>query len=304
MKTNREYFSWSQYDLWKKSPKQFHKKYVLGEDDSSNRRFDKGKEFAEYKEKGLIPHYCDDPLLESVGNAVPRLEVMEYKFETYLKGVKLLAYIDSFSLRDYEVFEYKTGKEPWTQERVDKHFQLNFYAAMVAITCGVIPKVTLYWIETEDIEEDGKTKIRYTGHIEKFVRKFTEKDILDSIKSIEETYSEILDYQYEEVQLSDELAIKFDELTDKKKEIDKELDLIKMQFTQQLQNNQSKYGVTSAGTFTLGEQKSYTYSKKIKDYEAKHKAEMSKMKKEEEENGTAEKKVTNYIIFKKAKQNV
>jgi len=36
MKTNREYFSWSQYSLWKSSKKEFYKRYVLGEKSKPN----------------------------------------------------------------------------------------------------------------------------------------------------------------------------------------------------------------------------------------------------------------------------
>lgn len=304
MKTNRDYFSWSQYSLWKSSKYQFYKRYVLGEDNLRLDAFDKGKEFSEFKETGEIPRYSVDPLLEQVGNEVPSLGLMEHKLKVKLDEHELLCYIDSCELDLTEFFEYKTGKNPWNQKIVNEHEQLDFYALCIYIKSNetIIPKATLYWIETEEIElPNGETVLRYTGYIEKFERTFTIDDIINMGVKITQVLQEIEDYEHVEIELDENDSNRYVELLEKEKEIKDELNLIKLKLFNTLINENVKYGVSSVGKFSISERTTYNHSPELLDKEADYKAEIDEMKRLEKNSGKATKQISKSLRFTKSK---
>lgn len=321
MKTNREHYSYSQQSLFLASKLSFYKKYVLGEADKSNIRFDKGKEFANYKETGEIPHYCDDPLLETVGDLVPSLHHIEHKLLVDLFGEDsspqrkeedarpawnkpILMYSDSCAEDFEEVYEYKTGKEAWTQEKVDQHEQLVFYAMLYFIKSGqrTIPKFTLWWIETEDVVmPNGETKVRYTGHVESFEREFTEDDILNIMMKTMRTMQEIHEWEYSELPLDDDFAARYSELLEKKDEIEKELNLMKLEVETQMNELNVNYAVSHYGKFSYTERKNYTYSKELTK-ELTESAAMLKAKQAEEvKSGRARASISRSLAFRRSK---
>ena len=159
MKTNRNYFSWSQYYLWNTSKTQFYKRYVLGENQKENIRFSKGKELGLFLEHGGDPEsYSTDPNLPLVGSLCPKLDLMEDKLEFEVLGVNMLSYVDSAKITNEFFLEYKTGKEPWDQDRVNEHQQLDWYAlgywmrSSDDIDKRIVPSCQLVWVETKDVE--------------------------------------------------------------------------------------------------------------------------------------------------------
>lgn len=119
---------------------------------------------------------------------LPDLEVYEcpeYEMRVEICGVPMLAYIDSYDPKNNVFREYKTGKHPWNQAKVQKHDQLTLYATMLKHITGKMPEYCdLDWIETkegktevEDFWRTGEDVINVTGRIVTFRREFDEREI-------------------------------------------------------------------------------------------------------------------------------
>lgn len=300
METNRDYFSWSQYYLWKSSKLQFYKRYVLGETGPKLKAFDKGKEFGNYKETGDIPHWVSDPLLQQVGDDTPSLEIMEHELKVDIFDTTLLCYLDTCDLDLTNFYEYKTGKNKWTQSLVNKHEQLDFYAFCIYVMSNeeILPTCTLYWIETEEIEmPDGSSELRYTGRIEKFERTFTEEDMVNMGTKISMTLTEIKNHEHVELELSETLVNRYIKLAALEKKIKSELNIIKLEVHNNLKTNGVKYGLTSNGRFSISERKSYIYSSDLIVKETEYKTEIDKLKKQEKDSGTATVEISESLRF-------
>lgn len=197
IKLPRGYLSWSQVNLWQRSKKQYADRYFYGKEGFTNSAMRYGKKFAHTVETGDAK---GDELLDLAARVVPRYEVAEYKLTAKLKteagDIPLLGFIDtahdppSKGLR-----EYKTGKRPWTQKKVDKHGQLTFYALMVYLEEKKLPETMhLDWLETEE----RRGEISVTGRIETFETSRSIGDILEMTTIVKRTAFEI-SKAYEEV---------------------------------------------------------------------------------------------------------
>lgn len=298
MKTSREYISWSQFSLFYSSKRAFHKKYVLNEDDYGNRRFDKGKELGEYLEDYTRPHYVDDPLLEAVGEIVPKLSIMEHKIETKINDTNLLMYLDSSDGVGDIFYEYKTGKEPWDEVRVIKHDQLLFYACGIYLKYKTIPKCKLFWIETEDVEqENGDIKIRYTGLVEQFEREFTAEEIVNMLHRIQMFIVELEAFKFDEVEISDNTINRYIKLTKLKKYVDDEIELIKLEVQNILDVEQADNAVSEKGRFSISKRKNWNYSKELITKKKKYDDEIKKQQAKEQKDGTATISYTESLRF-------
>jgi len=201
------YISWSAMDTWERSRERFAREYFMQGTklDTPALRF--GKKIAEYLEelkeieKGLTyeerpmaieilkeRHNLDDITAETIGR-IESYDISEHKMVTTIGGVPVLSFIDSYDPVSGNFREYKTGKIPWTQAKVQKHGQLAFYAAALRTIVGDYPAYChLDWIETTDtaevtgdIETDffaqNKKELRLTGNIKPFKREFDEREI-------------------------------------------------------------------------------------------------------------------------------
>lgn len=133
----------------------------------------------------------------------------ELKFE--VDGIPVLGYIDSFRTEDSFIFEFKTGKTPWTQGRVNKHFQLDVYSLGVEILEGKVnDECMLVWLETEKVTKplEGRCShasaydIHFTGKVREFMRTITADDraaaydrIITTAQDISEDYTDWLSSQ-------------------------------------------------------------------------------------------------------------
>lgn len=168
------YLSFSQYSSFNQGT--YEKYYLLGEK-LQTKYLDFGKEVAEKLEKGL----------DDLGLPIP--DEREKKMLVTFQGVPLLGYLDGFSsTNEIIIDEYKTGKNPWTQQKVDSHEQLDFYAIMVA-TDLKIPiesiKIRLHWLETF-IDTDEKLKL--SGRLETFETKRTSLNVLKIYPKIKKAW--------------------------------------------------------------------------------------------------------------------
>ena len=183
MKLPRGYLSWSQMDLFQKNPEEYKRVYILGEERNiSNPYLDFGKLLADGLEKNIELDFE----LENLKLLLPKYKIAEKKIEVKMNGIKLLGYIDSFNPKTKAIYEYKTGKSRWTQDRADKHGQLDFYSVLIYVKYKVIPKIELVWVETEQ-----NRIIRPTGKIQTFKVKKDLKDVLKMMSKIQKVAKKI-----------------------------------------------------------------------------------------------------------------
>lgn len=267
MVVNREYFSWSQYSLWSTSKREFYKRYVLDQPSLSNKFFNKGKEIGEYLETGEIPHYCTDPLLEVVGALVPKLDIMEEKIEALIEfdddtqSIQLLSFVDSGAIDGESFLEYKSGKIPWTQDLVDNHEQLDFYALSYYIRGGyeTIPTCKLIWIETEETDEG----LRYTGQVMQFERTFTEAQLGSMMLKIAEAKKQIAEWEYVEMELEEELVDRYLYAQEQAAKFTDEMETIKLEIQVRLDAENLQYASSSKGRFSVSKRGVWNYSKDL-----------------------------------------
>lgn len=280
MKVARPYFSWSQYYLWNTSKKEFYKRYGLDEKSQSNKYFEKGKELGLFKETGEIPHYVKNPeMLETVSTLIDELEVMEHEVQVTIGDYTLLSFMDS-GMEDYSEFlEYKTGKEPWTQNRVDLWEQLDFYALCYYIASGekTIPKCRLFWAETIEDEETGE--LQFTGLVEEFERKFTKDDMVLMLSKIITAKIDIEEWQYMDFTLEEAKVNRYVELLKRIKNDTEEVELMKLEIITLMEQQNVEYASASKGSFSISKRKNWVYTEELNDKEKKYKDEIKHEKK-------------------------
>ena len=260
MLREKDYLSWSQYSLWTKSKREYWKRYGLNENRSGNKFFAKGKELSEALDHDDDGSNSTDELLSMVLQNIPRLDFQEVELRVQMKnGETLLSYVDSGCLDFTEFYEYKTGKIPWTQELVDKHDQMLFYALSYYIKSErmLIPTSKLIWVETEQTETEG---LKYTGLIQEFNRSFTVEEVEAFEDTLIAAIEEIENWDYVELELEDNLVDRYIELTESVKQAEAELDLIKLEVQLMMDAEEVQYANATNGKFSIAERKTWTYS--------------------------------------------
>jgi len=118
---------------------------------------------------------------------IPRYPKFEHKMFIEVEGVPIMAFVDNMCPDTIAFKEQKTGRTPWTQNKVDNHLQLDIYSMLLEEEFGkVVDECELVWVKTEkvpkkvmmgDIELEGEsTEIQVTGEFEVFKRVITEED--------------------------------------------------------------------------------------------------------------------------------
>ena len=163
--TPRKYLSWSQLNLFEKSPKEYSRLYLEGRKRPDNKYIQLGKKLADRLETGLP---SGDKTIEHVVNFLPKTKKQEFEITVSRFGVPLLGRLDGFDPRSKKITEHKTGKK-WTQKMVDSLGQLTFYSCLVWAKYKVLPKkIVLHWLETKE-NEFGELYL--TGKIKTFKTK-------------------------------------------------------------------------------------------------------------------------------------
>lgn len=184
--TPKPYISWSQMDLFEKSPKKYADRYLYGEVSRTNRGQAVGKDMATALERGTI---VGDPVMDMVIVRLPKFELMDVEMWAEIPGsyvpkkkilvgqVPILFRPDS-AKEDLSAFkEYKTGQEKWTKRQVDQSGQITFYAMCMYLKTGKVPKdIELVHVETKQVDEVGR--IEATGNIYRHPTTRTMVDVL------------------------------------------------------------------------------------------------------------------------------
>lgn len=185
----RGYLSWTQVDMWMRSPDRYIRQYVHGAAGFENSGMTFGKGMSDALEKGAED---GDALMEAVVALLPRYAKPEHEIVVDLKTPKgvvvLLGKLDTFDPKTLKMREYKSGRVAWTQARADRHRQLLHYAALIYLKHGRIPpEAWLDWVETE--ETDGE--VRFTGTIRSFKVEITMRDVLEYLADVSRVAREI-----------------------------------------------------------------------------------------------------------------
>lgn len=294
METNRDYISYSQYTLFKTSPKAYYEKYVTNKKSFGTKYQNFGKKLMEDLEFGEMKSI--PPRLRKLVKA----NIVEHEITVSPKGVgkDFFGIVDAINEPKTHLYEIKTGKHPWDEVAVKRDEQTLFYAMLIERKYKVIPKATLIWAETED-NDDGT--IRFTGKVEAFVRNFTADEIVKFELKIRKTVKDIDDYIHTVSSMDNDIDDRLLYLMSEKKRIDEELDLLKAEMLINLKDDDTKYGASENFNITLVQRSNWKYSKIIAAVVKSNSTELKLLKLEEENNGTATKSTTEYLLIKAKK---
>ncbi len=173
----RGYISWTQVDMWLRSPERYKRRYFENEDDFENAAMRYGKATSEALESG---ERTDDELMNTVVALLPRYKEREYEIrvplETQSGMVDLLGKLDTFEAVPLRFREYKTGVVPWNQSKASKHRQVHHYATLIYLKYGKLPtEAWLDWAETQRSGED----VSFTGRIESYPVKIGLREVVE-----------------------------------------------------------------------------------------------------------------------------
>lgn len=196
----RGYLSYSCMNDFYYNRSRFQQKYYEGKESPATPELAFGKRIGE-----LLEH--DDSSMKHV----LRYDTAEQKLDFKVDGIPVIGYMDTFDSVLHKIGEYKTGKTPWTQGRVDKHFQLDVYSLGVETIFGSVDdECVLVWLETERVERTGGGRvshetaygIQFTGKVREFRRVITKEDrvvaydrIITTAQDISEDYTDWLSSQ-------------------------------------------------------------------------------------------------------------
>ena len=185
----RGYLSWTQVDMWERSPERYIRQYIHGAAEFKNNRMDFGSKVALAEETG---EETDDETINALVALLPKLPKREHTIRATLKTphgeVDLLGKFDKFDDVALAIRDTKTGTTKWTQTMANKHRQLRHYAALVYLFHGRLPsEMWIDWAQTEEV--DGE--IRLTGLIKSFRVVLQLRDVLEYLADVSRVAREI-----------------------------------------------------------------------------------------------------------------
>lgn len=180
----RRYLSYSQLRLWLDDKEAYRNRYYLGLSSPGSKYMLFGSEFAQGLEDGTI----DLP-------ALPQYQVQEFDVKVDIDGIPFHGWVDQYDPDRHKFREIKTGstrpdgKPRWTQDLVNKHFQLDVYSLLIWLKTGKVDEeCALDWVKTTSAKKcitdftgsqvctDDQSKMVLTGEVESFTRIITQKD--------------------------------------------------------------------------------------------------------------------------------
>jgi len=186
----RGYLSWTQVDMWCRSPERYVRQYMLGGANTlNNSGLAYGKRTSEALESGDTD---GDELMDGVVSLLPRYKEREYEIKETLQtqhgDVVLLGKLDTFHWpKPIKFREYKTGRTKWTETKAVNHKQLHHYQTLCYLKYRSLAEIHLDWAETEEV--DGE--VRFTGHIQSFEVEITLQDVLEYMALVSRVAKEI-----------------------------------------------------------------------------------------------------------------
>ena len=156
IKTPRPYLSYSQMSLWEKNPDEYKRIYFEGGEGFYNSAMELGSKLSEALEEDI---HSDISIVEHGRIFLPAYAKKEYQLKVETEVCPLLSKLDTFSSRPLKFREYKTGKVPWTQGKVDKSMQITFYTYVIWRKYKKLPSpIHLDWLCTDPDKNYGMIK--------------------------------------------------------------------------------------------------------------------------------------------------
>lgn len=192
--TPKPYLSHSQKILWETQPETYVEQYMYNGQRYTSRAQAYGSKVHTAIENGGDSGDIEIDLLVNDLPCFPDgLDLREFTLETTLsvgkEHIPLLGKFDRLKTDYTALKDWKTGKNPWTQAKVNKDKQITFYCMMIFIEKKIIPHdIEVVWIPTEE-DEQGRLKI--TGEFVRFHTTRKMSDILNMMVETRKTWKEI-----------------------------------------------------------------------------------------------------------------
>ena|SRR3990167_3422909 len=175
--------SWSEFWLYTNRPDDYYSEYVLGIKGEPSREMILGNvihlalEGADWKTEFKKHNFTTDyertieEILKYQFPNIPEREVWlgDYgKIYPQIESAGIAARVDGVDTKNHIIYENKTSKSFWTQEKADTHGQLTLYSFIYREKYGVIPSLVLFSINVGN----GKVKMIETKRSEFQINEF------------------------------------------------------------------------------------------------------------------------------------
>ena len=176
--------SWSYINSFRYDPDEWYLKYIEGKRGRDTGPLVFGKNVGERlaSEQDFLPE-------------VPRLKEYEHELSVKIGNIQCIGFLDNFDLESKSFAEFKTGKK-WTQDKANKHGQIDMYASMIYLKYGIKPEdlnISLIWLPTEE-QQDFRTDFVKDMKPVIFPVKKTMRDILFFMAEIQVIHKEMQEY--------------------------------------------------------------------------------------------------------------
>lgn len=176
--------SWSSINSFNYDKNEWYEKYINGKRGKDTGPLIFGKNVGERlaTEPQFLP-------------GVPRLKEYEHELSVTIGKIPCVGFLDNFDLDAKCFSEFKTGKK-WTQDKANKHGQIDMYAAMIYLKYNIRPedlRISLIWLPTEE-QQDFRTDFVKDMKPVIFPIKKTMRDILSFMAEIQVTHKEMQEF--------------------------------------------------------------------------------------------------------------
>lgn len=187
----REYLSWSQLNLWEKTPEKYKDYYLYGDKMPINRGMAYGKKMADALEEDKL---TGDTALDFAMITLPKAGDMEVEIDWEVMGVPIFGKMDSAKKDLTLIDEYKTGvKDSWKLNKAKESGesgQLCFYATAIYFKTKKIPKARLSFVPTIKNELG---RVEATGEVRTWEVDIKMQDVLKMAVRMKKAWKEIGD---------------------------------------------------------------------------------------------------------------
>lgn len=185
----RGYLSWSQMSLWERNKAQYERIYFFGEEPPKSMYMTFGSEVADDAENGT----SERDTVKALNALLPTYDKIEHKINGQIKtdaGLLVVhGRLDTYEDVPLRFRERKTGTVPWTQAKVNRHGQIDFYYMLIYLSTGKLPtEAHLDWAQTR-VNDDEEVEL--TGHTQEFTAERSMTDVLRMISRCKSAALEI-----------------------------------------------------------------------------------------------------------------
>lgn len=183
----RGYLSWTQLNLWEKNPRQYERIYFMGEQPPKSMYMAFGSEVADDAENGT----SERESVKALNMLLPTYKTVEHKIDAEIKTQQGLLRVHG-RLDTYEPIRFrerKTGTVGWTQAKVNRHGQIDFYYMLVYLSTGKLP--TEAWLDYAETRVNDDGDLELTGNHESYDATRTMADVLRMIARCKKAALEI-----------------------------------------------------------------------------------------------------------------